>query len=313
MKPALLIFASLLLLAFSATSPAFFWAGNSVFKGSNMQFDKTVQPEDIRYLLRHIVEGKQTQGAYSTMLNEVPPPEIVVLYIVPEMNTEMLSTLSAAYSKKPDGGSLAHLKNAMLTSPSSIVSPYVATDGALTDSVVFKLIEEAQGDVILARSKNSDINLDQFGSLKGIDVQSIDALMNFLQIKDAPLYTNNQPDIVAVFFDEESWTSGDSILGFVDDLIKENTNGNYFSMYISNSVPKQKLNLRYIHHDFASISRQLDLGNNTRNGTLPFFTQPIIMGMFTTLVLGFGILVGTCCLSALQAPDGLQGTKQKMA
>jgi len=73
--------------------------------------------------------------------NNDAKPEILIIFVEPELRSEQIPILAHSYKTQPNGGAFSNLKRLVETSRSSLVVPYVSSEGfSIASSIADNLI-----------------------------------------------------------------------------------------------------------------------------------------------------------------------------
>lgn len=190
------------------TTPALFWS-NKGFLGER---DQTLEV---------LATDKLVKSIISQSIN----PEVIVLFVEPELSTKEFSTLAGAYEQLPNGGSFSNLKRLIETSASSKVAPYV--HGIYQTSLVGTSIA---ADILSSLSHSSTVNVfvasDSLApsgfsnprtaeSISNLNVQKI-SIAQFKQNLESnwEILSNGKTDVVVVYLNAH-YKADDEFVGSV--------------------------------------------------------------------------------------------------
>lgn len=196
----------------TVTTPALFWS-NKGFLGDR---DQTLEV---------LTTDKLVKSIFSKSVN----PEVIVLFVEPELSTKEFSALSGAYEQLPNGGSFSNLKRLIETSSSSKVAPYV--HGIYQSSLIGTSIAS---DVLSSLAQSSTVNVfvasDSVApsgfsnprtaeSVSNLNIQkiSIAELKQNLQ-SNWEILSNGKTDVVVVYLDAQ-YKADDEFVGSVCSML----------------------------------------------------------------------------------------------
>jgi len=113
-----------------ATSPVFMWSSVESFKGVNAQDVDVATVEDITHAFQ------KTESPLAKYFNNDAKPEILIIFVEPELRSEQIPILAHSYKTQPNGGAFSNLKRFVETSRSSLVVPYVSSEGFSIGSTI---------------------------------------------------------------------------------------------------------------------------------------------------------------------------------
>jgi len=309
----------------SFTVPVFMWSDKQIF--SKTQIQDTITTGDIEYALASLLhKNTNMDSKLSTSFNEnADNTELVILFVEPELRTDQVPYLAAAYASTP-GGSFSHLKKAVETATSSLSMPYATVEASLLDSVILDTVDRVDGSVFLSTVGASNL----FSRLKqqdGVNSVAIESLMATL--KEANVFHNHKTDLVIVCFDHYQVHAGnmyydhDTVIGQLTASI--GAEGNYVAVYAANMPIKNEFVWTFAQHSRAEFQRNVDLymfdvadnssnssnSSNTTTSTITYFPGPFIEALLVCTILITMLFTGACAIFSLQTPDKWEAPKSK--
>jgi len=177
------------------TSPLFMWSNTEYFVGRNVHVDGYLSSEEVSHFLT-----KQESKIQKYLNEKRIEPEVIFVFVEPELRTEQFPMLANSHSSHPNGGAFGKLKGTMESySTSSISIPYthVGDSNTIASSIISKLKRNlAEGAKILL-AKDTDSNI--LGSIESeIERVSLDQLKSASNKWD--LLSNGKTDVIVVCF-----------------------------------------------------------------------------------------------------------------
>lgn len=293
-----------LALTLSSTSMApstslFVWEGSEgLLRAANIETTDSIASSTVIDLVNYSVNvEKSAPSSLSSLLasSAVKRPEIVLVFVQPELHTSQFSSLGSAYKRNPDGGVFQNLKSFVETSHGSLTVPYVY------------------------HGSNQHL-LSQLRSVENVHfVDALDAPA-FLTANEN-LFTNGAVDVVVVEF--ASVTSDlaakikkdDALLGQIMRKANTLTNGQYLAMYTANSaasIAVAKSDTAYTRDELLlsmmATTKQDEGSDSSSSGSTDEvqylrMTPAILTGLFISFLLICITSCGISGLMALQTPD----------
>jgi len=326
MKILLLACSLLLLVLCSATSivdtsiPLFVWSGNQIFSQHNEQTLQTLTDQDIENSLEALLLN--TEG--KTFINDIQgTPEVVIVFVEPQLHTDQIPHFASAYSTSPNGGAFSSLKNIIESSKASLVAPYVTASNqySLVDALLARVSSKLtpKGTVLIVRDAGSAQFLLELSSLPHQTATTS-------ELKGSNLFTNGVADLIVVslpFADNvELFKAHDELIGALSQMVSTATSGNFVGMYTGNAIissdiittfedPNADLHRPYYLSTRYWSSVTVDTTNATSNTSSPrtYLTGPILETFMVVIALITMIFVGMCNLCKLQVPETYEAPK----
>jgi len=246
------------------------WSGNSYFQGKNGECTETLQTNTlIDFILSRGSENpltKFTRADQST--------ELVVVWIQPEA-----AMSNYAYS---------FLEPVLAGAASSLVVPFVYRD-SFTPSISATILNNFKPEAtkIVASSNKPD-------------AVALNQLLDHLKQNNG-IFTNGIADLVLVYLDTQP--DDGALISAVDQLVKEQTGGQYVSFYTSDAeyVPPEKTRTRREAYEeetttYARAARSTDYGTST------YWPKGVWEGLLVAALLLVILSVGLWCTYELQTP-----------
>lgn len=318
----------------SLTIPVFMWSGNQLFTVKNEQIVETLTPEDIEYSLYSLLNiNTNTQNTKLDGLFSKPHgnPEVIVMFVEPELRTDQIPQFGAAYTNVANGGSFSHLKNIVESSQSSFVASYatVGTHFSLLDTPLTRVSDAIkEGTIVVAREGESTL-FGLLSKLSGTKTIQVSDLTSYLT-SESQIFNNGVTDLIVVCFEkamdssalQAKLGSNDELIGKVSALVEQATGGNYVGIYSGNSPAPLRISWSFPYAEEMRASRfirSVQDGNNTNNNTIPttsnylnIFTGPMLEAMIISFFLLAILMSGLCWMADLQTPDRFE-SPQKVA
>jgi len=280
-------------LASSLSIPVISWSPiPSMF--SSPQTLSSITPFNFQSTLAHYVDGSASV------------PEIVVLFIEPELRTDQIFQLSSAYSNAPDGGEMKNIRNFLQNSAQSNTAPYgmLANDRPFTYSAIYNLVEKMGDKLILVKQGAAEVPSVQ--SSTNLDLEDLESYL----IAHPSLFTNGQTELVVVYFQKEAYmTVHDTLVGSIFTLVSTHTTSSVaiytadrptpLGTHLSFSLPvEDRVETLYLDSYFV-----VPCNNTTIEYTANFFGGPMLEVYLMVFTLLGILLIGLCGLFELQTPE----------
>jgi len=311
------------------------WSGKQIFSSSQSQVVETISTSDVEFALASLFK-KGTNNKVSKLASYFETskeiPEVVVLFVEPELSTDRMSVLASAYASNT-GGAFSHLKDTLAATTSSLVIPYAtAEDMTLLDdplSALFDSIKE--GSIFMARMPGSELFI-RLGRQSGVKNVAIDSLIG--EMKSANAFTNGVTDLVVVCFElpsfgkQAAFASHDEIIGSLSESIRSATKGNYVALFSANMPSpsyfiwtfEQHSETEYYHNlrmvlDGVNCTNCSNCTNCTCNNCttnyINYFPGPLIEVYLIAAIMITMLFTGGCAIFSLQTPDRWEAPKVK--
>jgi hypothetical protein len=291
------------------------WTDTKIFKSS--QIVETLTSNDVEYVLASLLNTKSQSHKLGSLFNDVVP-EVVVLFVEPELTTFEFTTRSAR-------GSFSNLKSAVEGASSTMTIPYITADSTLLDDALPKVFDNTQGSVFITRLPGSSL-FTQYNNRYDVKVVEIDSLMS--ELKAANAFGNGITDVVVVGFDKPAYPSEssaifhDEYVGSIFEGIRTASKGSYVAIYTANTPSFTNIVWAFDQyeqdHSFGLrtvlIEDLADLVNNTNStGThkVNYFPGPLLEVYIISAMLIAMLFTGGCAIFSLQTPDRWEAPKVK--
>jgi len=309
------------------------WSDKQLFPSPNTQFMDTVSTRDIEFALSSLfkINANKDSKLASFLESTKETPEVVVLFVEPELATDRVPLIASAYSSIT-GGSFSHLKEAVEAAGSSLVIPYTTvSEVSLLDEPLSNLVDSIkEGSIFVSRVAGSElfIGLSHQTGVKNVEIDSLIA-----ELKSANAFTNGVTDLVVVCFDkvvagkqQTTFSSHDELIGSISSGIRSATKGNYVAVYAANTPVSSRFvwtfeqhsevefyhNLRFVLDDDNTTNGTNGTTNNTGNSTtINYFPGPLIEVYLIVSILIAMVFTGGCAIFSLQTPDRWEAPKVK--
>lgn len=336
--------ASFSLFGSSATIPVIMWSDKQIF--SSPQYLETISTGDVEFALSSLFKvtpnNKESKLA-SYLVNSEETPEVVVLFVEPELATDRVPIIASAYSSTT-GGSFSNLKDALEAAKSSLVIPYAtATEFSLLDEPLLEVYDSIkQGSVFISRVAGSEL-FSALARQTGVKTVEIDSLI--AELKSANAFANGVTDLVVVCLDkavtgkQAIFATHDELIGSISGSIRTATKGNYVAMYSANAPVASRLiwsfeptseyerNFYYnsdsnnpiVGNDTDPTSTPTPTPtptpypsyNNTNSTKINYFPGALIEVYLMVAIMIAMVFTGGCAIFSLQTPDRWEAPKAK--
>lgn len=311
----------------SLTAPLFMWSDKQIL--TTTQVADTVSSDYLSDALASLF-GVDSEINY---LNKNAAPEVVIMFIEPEMRTDEVSQLASAFASTP-GGSLSNIKKAIESSASSVVMPYTTVDESSWFNAFHDIMNQCntnKASFFMTESRaNLYFRLRGYNSVKTVAVDGLLA-----ELRSSNSFSNGVTDFVVVTFDSTAFAEHDVLIGKLVSSISAATKGNYVAVYTANmpSVSDLKWSFSELSvlefQNTVSVISLTDDNNGTngsnsstpapfnpnKNGTrhhkINYFPGPFIEVLLICAVLLTMLFTGACAIFSLQTPDKWEIPKVK--
>jgi len=305
----------------SYTVPVFMWSDKEIFL--NAQVYDTITTGDVEFALASLLhkDTSKTSKLSSSINQNVAAPEVVILFVEPELRTDQVPYLSSAFASSPAGGSFSHIKKALENAGSSLVMPYAAVDDvSLLDEVLLDTFESINNANIFMANVAGSTLFSRLRRLNGVKLVNLDSLMT--EMKSAHAFDNGVTDLVVVSFGDNDFSEHDEIVGSVLANIRAASKGNYAAIYTANVPVASKLTWSFERHARSEFQDTIQYimaddinGSNSSNITthhlVNYFPGPFIEVLLVCSILITMLFTGGCAIFSLQTPDKWEAPKVK--
>jgi len=304
----------------SLTIPVFLWSELSLLPVQNAQVLDTLTPEDLEYSLYSLLNVNMEVGAHAEQDNNLRrllkqvrgTPEIIALFVLPQLRTDEVTSFSDAYDVVSTGGMFPNLQRIMESSKSSFVAPYftIGNHVSLLEVPLTHVSDSIkQGSIVISRDASSSSMFSLLSKLDGVSTVSMEDLKELLR-GHSNVFASGVTDLLIVCFDNSSRSlaSYDALLGEMTALLSNSTSGNYVALFTANTPSPSSLLWQFPEEQvFPGIPPaflHLALPNNNANITsLNYLSGPILESLVVVFILLTMLFVGLCCLLDVQTPD----------
>jgi len=301
------------------TVPVFMWSDKQIF--STAQIADTITTGDVEFALASLLrQNTHKSSKLSSSFNQnAAAPEVVILFVEPELRTDQVPYIASAFASTP-GGSFSHIKKAIETSASSLVMPYtVVSEVTLLDEALLDSLEALNNNanLFLSASGNLFARLRQQNGVKAVAVNSL-----ISEMKSSNAFTNGVTDLVVVSFDNSDYADHDTVIGDLLESIQTSTKGNYVAIYTANMPTNSQFTWSFEEHATREFHQNIafavfDNNNGTKNDSnvthhkINYFPGPFIEVLLICAVLVTMLFTGACAIFSLQTPDKWEAPKVK--
>jgi len=273
----------------SFTSPLFMWSNKQYFTGQNIVVNELMSTDDVVSGLR---------GGESPLKEQLKEgrkqPEIVFVFVEPELRTEQFPMLADAYSVHPNGGAFAKLKGTIESyARSSVVVPftYVGSSKSIGSSIASDMVTNLHGgSVIVVNSETA------FAERTGIQRLSLEGLKE-IATKDWSLLSNGVTDVVIVYFESpavhpnnvyqvsSSYANDDAYMHSILDPLS----ASYLAIFTADKPASES-----VKQARASLAVQQLTSQS-------IYPPDVIEAQIIMIPFLFILFVGICCTSSVQS------------
>lgn len=312
----------------ATTIPVVMWSDKQIFSSPNTQVVDTVSTGDVEYTLSSlfkVASNNKDSKVGSYLVNSKETPEVVVIFVEPELATDRVPLIASAYSSTT-GGSFSNLKESVEAAKASLVMPYATVEEvSLLDDPLSHLFDSIkEGSIFVSRLAGSElfIGLGRQSGVKNVEINSL-----ISELKSANAFTNGVTDLVVVCFDKPTtgkqvatFASHDELIGTISGSIRTATKGNYVAVYTANTPAASRLIWTFEQHSevefYHSLRSELVDYNcsdysNCSNSTINYFPGPLIEVYLLVSILIAMAFTGGCAIFSLQTPDRWEAPRVK--
>jgi len=283
-----------------STSPLLLWSNTGSLSHVNKQI---IEITDVSDIPKSFQNGQETKGGADI-------PELLIVFVEPQLTTEQLSLLTHSHLPQTNGGSFSNLKRLMETSKSSTVYPYVTTSDFNTvgTSLITSLVRnlgEAASIVVAGDSVSSS------GVFRGkfVTTISFELLREKLALgKEWNLLGNGVTDLLVVKFGspsfvntnevkiEKTYAVDDQLFSMVDEALSQTS---YIAMFTSDSPiihASVEMSFPQSHPSLTRFERRFqqttDLGN---------WPDSVVQALLVSVPLLIILFIGITCTFNVQS------------
>jgi hypothetical protein len=271
--------------------PAFIWDGTEGLLQSSTEitdsFSTSSLVDFVKYSAGSVSEAPEP---FKSFVIRAQLPEVLFVFVQPELHTSQVSAFGAAYKRNSDGGSFSNLKTFIETTP-SLTIPYVYQVGDES------LIEE----------------LKKVENVHFVDAENAPAYLHGRQ----SLFRDSKADVVVIQFSsleanqnlQQKLRRDDSLMEQI--IRKAQTHaGKYIAVYTSNSPTLTTHEATTFAKSQMLLSvktlKASDYSNSTSSDAL-YMTPGILSGLLISFLLIFISSCGITALFALKTPSTFEG------
>jgi len=273
------------------TSPVFMWSNTQYFTGQNVVVNELMSTEDVVSSLGggesplkiQLKEGRQQ-------------PEIVFVFVEPELRTEQFPMLADAYSVHPSGGAFSKLKGTIESyARSSLVVPFthVGNSKSIGSSIATDMITNLPqgGNVIVVNSETA------FSGRTGIQRLTLEGLKVLLSTKDCSLLSNGVTDVVIVYFSSPAVHPNN-----VDQVSSSYANDDAYMHSILDSMTASYLAIFTADKPASESIKQARASLSVQQlAPQSIYPGDVLEAQIVMIPFLFILLVGLCCTSSVQS------------
>jgi hypothetical protein len=173
------------------------WSNSEYFAGKNLHVNKYTPIEEV---VNSIVGQDSSLEIF--LKEGKAQPEVIFVFVEPELRTEQFPLLADAYSVHPNGGAFSKLKGTLESyATSSLVVTYTHSG---TKSIGYELVHELMENLAVGTTitlaKDSDSNMfSELASRRNVAQISL-AQLKFISNKDWSILSDGKTDLVIVCF-----------------------------------------------------------------------------------------------------------------
>jgi len=278
------------------TSPVFMWSNTQYFGGKNVHVNEYT-PVD--YLTGTILK-KETGNPLAQYFTGAKAPEVIFVFLEPELRTEQFPLLAGSYSLHPNGGAFSKLKGTLESfASSSLVIPYthVGEEEAIGTTVVEEIAKQLdkQASIIIA-SKNPESFQTLASRASRVSLEDLKKMAT----KDWNIFSNGVTDIVVVCFDspavhasnvDQVATSYATDDAFVHDLLQK-VQGSYLAIFTADKSATET-----VRYERASMMVK-QLAQASSSGLYP---PDVIEAQIVMIPLLLILAIGIICTFGVQS------------
>jgi len=285
-----------------STSPFLLWSNTGLLSRVNNQI---IEITDVSDIPKSFENGQETKGNIADTI-----PELLIVFVEPQLTTEQLSLLTHSHLPQTNGGSFSNLKRLVEDSKSSTVYPYVTTSdfntvGTSLITSLMRNLGEAASIVLVGDSASSP------GIFRGKSVTTIsfEQLQEKLALGKAwNLLGNGVTDLLIVKFGspsfnladevkiEKRYTVDDQLFSTVDAALAQTS---YIAMFTSDSPiihASVETSFPQSHPSLTRFERRFQ--QTTDQGNWP---DSVVQALLVSVPLLIILFIGITCTFNVQS------------
>jgi len=265
------------------------WSNTQYFAGQNVVVNELMSTEDV-------VSSFRGESPLKAQLNEGrKQPEIVFVFVEPELRTEQFPMLADAYAVHPSGGAFSKLKGTIESyAKSSVVVPFthIGNSKSIGSSIATDMVTNLPqgGNVIVVNSETA------FSERTGIQRLSLEGLKE-VATNEWSLLSNGVTDVVIVYFASpavhpnnvdqvsSSYANDDSYMHSILDSMT----ASYLAIFTADKPASQS-----VKQARASLSVQ-------QLAPQAIYPSDVVEAQIIMIPFFFILLIGICCTSSVQS------------
>lgn len=277
-----------------STVPLLLWSSGSI--DSQHTLSQTVSGQQFQNLLTSLLSNKPlaTESPLSPLITN-SAPEVLVVFVTPEIHTDEFIRYSGAYSSKTTGGVFSALKAAVENAPGAIIAPYVESRNIRNALNSMSTVDAAS--VVVC----DEAHIPQFDSYRTATKLSKSQLIARLANADDFMHTNGVTDLVLV--------SLDATEGQPDHVgeINEALAGKKYVAAFTSAAEEHPLEQEVKQHKRQDTfpGYVMPPQQNPNAPAIPGSRTPssILQAGYIVLILAIIFFSGLCCLKDIQTPQ----------
>jgi len=238
---------------FASDVPLAIWSGESYLSGQNIGISVPLVLNDVESTFQSLFSSGS--GILKNYFSPPLDPEVVVLFLEPELRSEQLSVYASSLTK---------LKNLLKSEKSSVFAPFVDLELSL-ESAVMGMV-----DTIVSTSGNVFYVGESLPPFAQNDPPStVIAIDDFKEVitKNSKIFTNSKTDLIIVYLNsgasQDKFKETDKVINLVHTIISSSTS-KYVALYTALTYADPHLKM-----DFSSSNQKRSLSQSSSNVSAP--------------------------------------------
>jgi hypothetical protein len=276
--------------------PLVLWSGQRAFLDDHAEVAEVLKFQDIHNTFSKLVNPTTFSTRRSSALDSYVyqgygHPEVLVAFVGATMGSSEFAMAEGGYSEKTSS-----LQNTLSSAQSTLVAPYVFSDGRISDDLVHTVAANPQSKIVTVHLSEGQ------GSTSGCS-----SLLAQLQ-ENKNIFSNDVSDLVLVKFSSYNSQIGDCVKR-VMDVVKSNTD-NHLAL-LSADQPSTQVLMAFNTEEIAAaappkrLRRSFLQASSSDNSTYPgpqYITPTILWGLLLSFFLLFILWQALYCLLSIETP-----------
>jgi hypothetical protein len=298
----ILLSAIIFSVASPSTTPVFFWSNTNYFLGRNEQIVDIISLQSLK---TGLMQPQSSEAALLKINGKAAAPELIVVFIEPELKTEQTSFLAEAYQDQPSGGVFANLKKFVETSKSSVVAPYASSHSdSIGTQLALDILEHLSKESQIFVASDSDKQLETSRQVTKLTLKQLNEKLN----QKWEVVSNGVTDLLVVYLDQTHEVN-DALVNTVCSGLK---GAEYVAIYTGDQPTRAVMKRFPVEHatlaDFEEVNKQLYA---IHDGNGPKWPDATLSGVVIIAPFVLILMIGICCTSSVQTPQKMDAERSK--